>query len=134
MAKQLDLIENIEFIGSLKAGIEVNDFLQTLSLYVQPSITEGMPRATIEAMAMGCPVIGSDVGGIPEIVSSHFGQTKKNIKEFSNHIKMLFIERHTIYSEAKSSLIKVKPYLKEVLDNKRIEFYSRINSELIIKN
>ena len=134
LAKQLDLIENIEFIGSLKAGIEVNDFLQTLSLYVQPSITEGMPRATIEAMAMGCPVIGSDVGGIPEIVSSQFVHRKKNIKEFSNHIKILFFERDTLYSEAKSSLIKVKPYLKEVLDNKRIEFYSRINSELIIKN
>jgi glycosyltransferase involved in cell wall biosynthesis len=43
-------------------------FLQTLTLYVQPSIAEGLSNAVIEAMATGLPVVATAVGGTPELV------------------------------------------------------------------
>lgn len=37
-------------------------------IFVMPSLTEGLPRALIEAMALGLPCIGSKAGGIPELL------------------------------------------------------------------
>ncbi|WP_244101307.1 glycosyltransferase family 4 protein [Burkholderia ambifaria] len=37
-------------------------------LFVLPSLQEGMPRAMLEAMAVGTPVLGTGVGGIPEVL------------------------------------------------------------------
>lgn len=130
LAKQLNLISNLDYIGPLEAGEEVNNFLKTLSLYVQPSLTEGMPRATIEAMAMGCPVIGSRVGGIPDIVSSEFLHEKGDYKTLSRHIMRLYLDRKVLEKEAEQSLDKAFPYLKTNLDKIRLDFYKKMNQYL----
>jgi len=45
-------------------------FYSAIDLFVQPSIgSEGLPRVILEAMAAGVVVIGTDVGGIPEILN-----------------------------------------------------------------
>lgn len=114
LAKSLNLQDHIEYMGSLESGEQINAFLKTLSLYVQPSLTEGMPRATIEAMAMGCPVIGSNVGGIPDIVSKQYVHKKGNIKELANHIKTLYLNRENLREEAILSLKKQRHTKKRI--------------------
>jgi glycosyltransferase involved in cell wall biosynthesis len=47
---------------------DVAGFLQELDLFVFPSVNEGLGIALLEAMTHGVPVIGSDTGGIPEVV------------------------------------------------------------------
>lgn len=42
--------------------------MQGASVLVLPSYSEGFPNVVIEAMAMGCPVIASNVGAIPEML------------------------------------------------------------------
>jgi glycosyltransferase involved in cell wall biosynthesis len=34
---------------------------------------EGMPNVALESLASGCPVIATNVGGLPEIISDHNG-------------------------------------------------------------
>jgi glycosyltransferase involved in cell wall biosynthesis len=46
--------------------------MHAADVVVVPSLTEGLPRTAIEAMATGCPVVGSRVGGVPEVLSGHF--------------------------------------------------------------
>lgn len=48
---------------------EVRRALQQASVFVFPSRHEGFGLALVEAMAAGCPVVASKVGGIPEVVS-----------------------------------------------------------------
>jgi glycosyltransferase involved in cell wall biosynthesis len=43
-------------------------WMQRAAIYVQPSLNEAFGLALQEAMFYGCPVIGSRVGGIPELI------------------------------------------------------------------
>lgn len=55
-------------LGTLD-GAGLWEFYYGLDLLIVPSRTEGMPRVAIEALSTGTEVIGSDVGGLPEILS-----------------------------------------------------------------
>jgi len=47
---------------------DVHDLLSALDVFVLPSLSEGIPMALLEAMALGTPVVVTAVGGIPEVV------------------------------------------------------------------
>ncbi|NSW58762.1 MAG: glycosyltransferase [Armatimonadetes bacterium] len=64
-ACDLGLSSHVCFIGRRQ---DVLGLLQKCDIYVQPSIWEGFPNAVLEAMAMGRPVVATDVGGVPELV------------------------------------------------------------------
>lgn len=96
--------------------IEQNDmpnFYNSIDLYICASKTEGTPLTILEAMAMGIPVISTDVG----VVSEALGKIgKKYICEerskacLKEKIKSL-INNKTIFSElSKENLIQIKNY------------------------
>lgn len=55
----------IEYLGSAD---DVRPYIAEADCIVLPSYREGMPRALLEASAMGKPVVGSDVPGVREAV------------------------------------------------------------------
>jgi glycosyltransferase involved in cell wall biosynthesis len=74
LAKRLvdELPGGVEWTPSLAAG-EVGAALDASTLLVLPSRSEGMGRVVIEAACRGRAVVGSRVGGIPDVVAD--GQT-----------------------------------------------------------
>ncbi|EJV0274989.1 glycosyltransferase family 4 protein [Vibrio parahaemolyticus] len=64
--------ERVELLGVISDREELSLWFESLDLYVQTSLTEGLPRSIVEAMSHGIPVIASNVGGIPEIVSPSY--------------------------------------------------------------
>lgn len=130
IAKNLRLLENIKFIGTKESGKEIFDFLLDMSIYVQPSYTEGMPRALLEAMSVGCPVLGSKVGGIPDVVSSSFIHNSGDYKTLSAQILKLYNNRELLLKESIRSINMVQPFLKSNLDKKRDSFYKKIIEDL----
>lgn len=69
MVRDLGISQYVQFHGHVPAGKAVFEFLDSIDIFVMPSRTEGLPRAMVEAMARGCPCIGSAVGGIPELLA-----------------------------------------------------------------
>jgi len=61
----LSLRKNMVMLGMRD---DIPRVFASASLYVIPSLREGMGQSTMEAMAMGVPVIASRVGGLPELI------------------------------------------------------------------
>jgi glycosyltransferase involved in cell wall biosynthesis len=47
---------------------KLKGFLENADVFVMPSYNEGMSNSVLEAMAMGLPIIATDVGGTKELV------------------------------------------------------------------
>jgi glycosyltransferase involved in cell wall biosynthesis len=66
-AQSLGLEDQVTFTGQVPSSAVTSE-LDSADVFVLPSLTEGLPRALLEAMARGLPAIGSAIGGIPELL------------------------------------------------------------------
>ena len=57
----------MEFIGEISQQ-QLADIFSRSHIFVLPSLSEGLPRVIFEAMATGLPVIGTRVGGVPDLI------------------------------------------------------------------
>lgn len=65
--KRLVLEDRVEFVQPMPQA-ELASYMSRACVFVLPSVSEALGRVVLEAMATGTPVIGSDVGGIPDMV------------------------------------------------------------------
>lgn len=68
LAASLHLENQISFLGTVP-NREIQSYLWGSDVFVRPSRSEGMGNAFIEALAAGIPIIGTPVGGIPDIIT-----------------------------------------------------------------
>ena len=66
LARTLSVAERVHFVGQL---VETTNLHQFFDVSVLCSRSEGFPNSIIEALAVGCPVIATPVGGIPEVIA-----------------------------------------------------------------
>ena len=66
LANELGVGDRVEFVGFQK---DINAFLDSLDVYVQPSRSEGFGLAVVEAMSRCLPVVVTPVGSLGEIVA-----------------------------------------------------------------
>jgi glycosyltransferase involved in cell wall biosynthesis len=67
-ADRLGLDGNAIFVGSFTDRDELSKIMAKTDIFVMSSILEGQPLAVIEAMAYGCPIVATAVGGVPEVI------------------------------------------------------------------
>jgi len=92
------------FTGQL-SNKEVLNFYSTqhINLFINVSISEGLPVSIMEAMSFGIPVIATNVGGNTEIVSPENGfllssnPTACEIKDTINFFAEMSIEKYSKY-------------------------------------
>jgi glycosyltransferase involved in cell wall biosynthesis len=65
ICQELNIVSQVIFLGSRR---DVPAVLESIDLYVQPSLQEGLSIILLEALAMRRPVIATAVGGNSEVI------------------------------------------------------------------
>lgn len=112
---------NCKFFGKVIPS-EIPDIINAMDLLVLPSLNEGLPRVTLEALACGVPVVGSDVGGIPEVIGLN------NVFSLNNDFEENISDR---VIEILKNNEPAKPFPKEFSWERAMEGLERIIREVI---
>ncbi|GGF98539.1 glycosyltransferase [Paenibacillus abyssi] len=123
MAHRLGIAGQVSFCGVLPSGKAVFDWLDDIDLYIQPSFQEGLPRATIEAMSRGCPVLGSTAGGIPELIGEECLHRPGSDKHLARQITLAYQNEEWMRKQAGLNFYQSQNYTKAKLDQKRQAFW-----------
>jgi glycosyltransferase involved in cell wall biosynthesis len=75
LVNQLHISKHVEFLGERN---DVPDLLGQAGFFVSATTTEGISLTILEAMAVGLPIVTTDVGGNPEIVKE--GETGRLVR------------------------------------------------------
>lgn len=121
MIKSADVEDCVEIIGPLKHS-EVFSFYDRIDLYIQPSRQEGLPRALIEAMSRGCPCLGADTAGIPELLEPECIFKAGDVSGIVE--KLLVWDRERLLEQSKRNFREALNYRKNILEERRKRFFS----------
>lgn len=111
---------------------QVGFWLDKIDIYCQPSRTEGLPRSLIEAMSRGCPAVGSSVGGIPELLSSHYIFPPGDIERFCSVVRRLVTDKSLRKNASLVNFEKATDYYSNKLDARRRSFYKKVRESLMV--
>jgi glycosyltransferase involved in cell wall biosynthesis len=130
LATELGLREKIIFTGKIPRN-EVPSYYALSDIVVVPSIQEAFGLTVSEAMACGKPVIGTNVGGIPDQISdghNGFLVASRNPSEIAEKICWLVENLH----EAKRMGLNGRKIVEEKFDiNKKIDTLISLYETLI---
>lgn len=122
-AMELGIVDYVDFKGNVGVN-EVREHLLAADIFVLASRTEGLPRAVIEAMAVGLPCLGTNVGGIPELLDGKALIPKDNPIALTEKIKELISDPSFYNEQAARNLMESANYKESILCEKREEFYN----------
>lgn len=130
LARNLGVSDRVTFCGSLSSK-QMNEYYDSLDIYVQPSKQEGLPRAVIEAMSRACPTIGTGIAGIPELLQKDFLFKKGSSEEVVGAIERML--KADLSKVATVNFEKAKQYERDKLNVKRNLFYDQFIQDIAIK-
>jgi len=68
LAQKFNLAHQVDFNGQIMTD-DLPSHLAQAEVFARPSLSEGLGNSFLEAMAVGLPVIGTPVGGIPDFLA-----------------------------------------------------------------
>jgi glycosyltransferase involved in cell wall biosynthesis len=123
-------VKNVRFLGYLKGKFLFNAISNAKCVIVPSECYENSPLSVLESMAFGKPVIGSRIGGIPELIQEDktgFLYEPGNTEALKNKIELMLNKTaSTIKNIGKSAREKVeKEYSAESHYQKLMEVYEK---------
>jgi glycosyltransferase involved in cell wall biosynthesis len=99
----------INFIDRID-NYKLPKFMSKYPVYVQTSLYEGNPKTILEAMALGIPVIGTDVDGINDIIKNKVNGFLVKINDLSllkKNIENILIKNISTETISKNSINQI---------------------------
>lgn len=132
LAKELDL-NNVYFLGLRR---DVPELLLQADLFVLPSVYDIFPTVILEAMAASLPIVATDVGGVPEMVTPDIGclVPPKNEEALAEAIMHIFknVDRNPYGIRSKSRVLE--QFTHEQYLNSTLKVYNTLLNRETISN
>jgi L-malate glycosyltransferase len=105
------------------------DFFPGLDLFIMPSKAEGLGSSALWAMAYGLPVVGSRVGGLPEIVAE--GETgwlipPSSPEALANAILLAASDRERLVQFGRNGRQRAEAYSADIMVGRSEALYHRL--------
>lgn len=127
-ANKLGVHEYVFFDGVLTGQDKINNWLDNLDLYIQPSLSEGLPRALIEAMARGLPAVASDVGGIGELLHENHLIPTNDVLTLASVISSFYSSASDRFAAGCVNYTRALEYDRERVEAAREVFWTKARS------
>lgn len=122
-AQELGLSAYTRFTGHISTKEDLMKEMRKADLFLFPTLSEGLPRTVIEAMANSLPCISSDIPSLRELLDEKWLCAPKDIDAFTEKAKIL-IENIRLYNEAARCNYKMAGnYEYSILNERRSRFY-----------
>lgn len=126
LSRQLGIADVVDFVGRLPPGGAIRDALDAADLYVQPSLSDALPRALIEAMARGLPCLATSVSGVPELLASEDLVAPGDPVALAQGICSLLSNPERMSQASRRNLIAAGDYRDSDLRRRRRTFYEHL--------
>jgi N,N'-diacetylbacillosaminyl-diphospho-undecaprenol alpha-1,3-N-acetylgalactosaminyltransferase len=110
------------------------EYIKASNLLILPSIHEGLPLVVIEAMAVGTPVIATNIYGIPELIEDGVNGKLvpiKDSKSIANAIEFIYDNPAVKEIFVEASVKKARFFSIERMVKEYEELFSKLSAELI---
>lgn len=126
LAKNLELGDRLILRSNV---LEIEDYLSAADLALSTSDSESFGLSLLEAMAMGCPVVSTRVGGVPEVI--HHGVDgwlvpAGNVEAIGQALQQLLDQPELRKTLAKAAKEKAATFSAKVIVPKYLELYRRL--------
>lgn len=123
LAAELGVAPRVTFAGAIE---DVTPFLCAADVMVVPSRNEGMGRALVEAMALGVPVVGASVGGIPSVIEdgrSGLLVSREDVAGIADAVQRLLARDDLAASLADGARSRAEAFSLPVMERALLELY-----------
>lgn len=122
LARSLGVSNDLVFLGKIPREQVLHE-MDLADMYVIPSRTEGLPRVLIEAMARGLPSVGTNVGGIPELLAPSYIVEREDYDSLAVLICNLIDDYVQREAMSEDNIRIAHDYEAGVLRERRVAFY-----------
>lgn len=126
LISSLNLNQRIRYLGYFSDKNRIMEWFERIDCYIQPSLSEGLPRSMIEAMSRACPVIATDISDIPNLLDECALIKKNDYRELAGKIKRMHDDVSYAKKQAKKNFDTSKKFSCEIRNEKLSKFYNDI--------
>ena len=123
LATELGVADQVIFLGALRKD-KMNDFYDSLDIYIHPSLAEGLPRVLIEAERRALPSCGANASGTPELLDPEYVFKKRNSDDICKVLSLF--NKKTMKEQAEKNHKRSAQYSLDILDKRREVFYKEV--------
>jgi glycosyltransferase involved in cell wall biosynthesis len=127
--EELEVGDRVELLGRVGQD-EIMEQLSRASVFVLPSLQENAPMAIAEAMAVGVPVISSNVCGMPYMIDegrTGFLVAPNDVAGYADRIQALVTDDELRRAVSEAGKVEAKNrYHPEAVAGKTVELYRRL--------
>jgi len=125
--------DKVIFHGFVEWGHKLFSLLASMDIFVLSSISEGMPRALIEAMAQGLPCISTNVPGADELLGKNELVSIGDYKVLAKKIYNLISNPKELTELSHMCWKKAQEFRKDILKKKRRLYLNDFKSFIMNK-